>query len=98
MDPAIWWTAAAIFCLLVMSAFFSGSETALTAVSRATLHRLSARGAKGAETALKLTEDGEKLIGAVLLGNNLVNILAASLATTLFTKLSGTPASPGPHW
>lgn len=89
MDPAIWWTSAAIVGLLLMSAFFSGSETALTAVSRSTLHRLAAKGERGAERALKLTEDSEKLIGAVLLGNNLVNILAAALATQLFTKLFG---------
>lgn len=89
MDPAIWWTAAAIFGLLLMSAFFSGSETALTAVTRAALHRHAAKGSKGAVTALKLTEDSEKLIGAVLLGNNLVNILSAALATQLFTALFG---------
>ena len=89
MDPVIWWTSAAIVGLLLMSAFFSGSETALTAVSRASLHGLAARGSKGAETALRLTEDSERLIGSVLLGNNLVNILAASLATHLFTTLFG---------
>jgi len=47
------------------------------------------KGSKGAETALRVTEDGERLIGAVLLGNNLVNILAAALATSLFTRLFG---------
>lgn len=89
MDPAIWWTGGAIICLLLMSAFFSGSETALTAVSRASLHRLGAKGDPRAETALRLTDDSERLIGSILLGNNLVNILAASLATQLFTSLFG---------
>ncbi len=89
MDPAILWTGAAIIGLLLMSAFFSGSETALTAVSRAALHRMSAGGSKGASIALRLTEDSERLIGAVLLGNNFVNILAAALATQLFTTLFG---------
>ncbi len=89
MDPAIWWTAAAIFGLLLLSAFFSGSETALTAVNRATLHRLAGKGDRRAEKALKLTENNERLIGSVLLGNNLVNILAAGLATQLFTGLFG---------
>ncbi|MEM7546578.1 MAG: HlyC/CorC family transporter [Pseudomonadota bacterium] len=89
MESAIWWIPAAIICLLMMSAFFSGSETALTAVSRASLHRLAAGGNKGAGIALKLTEDSERLIGAILLGNNLVNILAAALATQLFTGLFG---------
>jgi Mg2+/Co2+ transporter CorB len=89
MDPSIWWTSAGIAALLGLSAFFSGSETALTAINRATMHQLSARGSKGARIALKLTEDNERLIGSILLGNNLVNILAASLATSLFTTAFG---------
>jgi Mg2+/Co2+ transporter CorB len=74
---------------LVCSAFFSGSETALTASSRAKLHGLADRGDKRAGLALRLTDEPERLIGAILLGNNLVNILAASLATTAFTILFG---------
>ncbi len=89
MDPWIWWSAAAIVGLLALSAFFSGSETALTAASRAKLHSLAEKGSGGARTALDLTDDSEKLIGSVLLGNNLVNILAASLATSVFTALFG---------
>jgi len=89
MDPSIWWTSAGIAALLGLSAFFSGSETALTAVNRAAMHQLSAKGSKGARIALKLTEDNERLIGSILLGNNLVNILAASLATALFTASFG---------
>ena len=89
MDPSIWWTSAGIAALLGLSAFFSGSETALTAVNRATMHQLSAKGSKGARIVLKLTEDNERLIGSILLGNNLVNILAASLATALFTTAFG---------
>lgn len=89
MDPYIWWTAGTIVLLLLMSAFFSGSETALTAVSRGSLQRLKDKGSPAAERALRLTEDSERLIGAILLGNNLVNILAASLATVLFTRLFG---------
>ncbi len=89
MDPSIWWTSAGIAVLLGLSAFFSGSETALTAVNRATMHQLSAKGSKGARIALKLTEDNERLIGAILLGNNLTNILAASLATSMFTGAFG---------
>ncbi len=89
LNPAIWGISIAIFALLVLSAFFSGSETALTAANRAKLHKLTGDGSKGAETALKLTEDSERLIGSVLLGNNLANILATSLATSLFTLLYG---------
>ena len=89
MDPSIWWSAAVILGLLCFSAFFSGSETALTAANRATLHRMGAQGSRGAATALGLTDDNERLIGAILLGNNLVNILAAAIATALFTTLFG---------
>ncbi len=87
--PEIWWIGGAILLLLVISAFFSGSETALTAANRAKLHRMAEKGDAGAKRALALTDDSEKLIGAVLLGNNLVNILSAALATSLFTLLVG---------
>ncbi|MEP5759651.1 MAG: HlyC/CorC family transporter [Litoreibacter sp.] len=88
-DSAFWLTAGGIILLLVLSAFFSGSETALTAASRGKLRAQADKGSAGAERALKITEDNERLIGSVLLGNNLVNILAASLATALFTKAFG---------
>ena len=86
-DLTFWITSGAIVLLLVMSAYFSGSETALTAASRGKLRAQAEKGSRGAETALKITEDNERLIGSVLLGNNMVNILAASLATALFTRL-----------
>ncbi|MDJ1015194.1 MAG: HlyC/CorC family transporter [Paracoccaceae bacterium] len=89
IDAAFWITCAAIAGLLVLSAFFSGSETALTAASRGKLKSRAEKGSRGAEKALQITEDNERLIGAVLLGNNLVNILAASLATALFTRVFG---------
>ena len=89
LDYAFWLTISAIFVLLLMSAFFSGSETALTAASRGKLQTQADKGSRGASRALSITEDNERLIGSVLLGNNLVNILATSLATALFTKLVG---------
>ncbi len=89
VEPAIWTGAAAIAALLLLSAFFSGSETALTAASRGKLRSKADKGARGAQRALDITEDSERLIGSVLLGNNLVNILAASLATALFTRAFG---------
>ncbi|MFT5271406.1 MAG: Mg2+/Co2+ transporter CorB [bacterium] len=88
-DAAFWLTAAAILVLLALSGFFSGSETALTAASRGKLRSAADRGSAGSETALKLTEDSERLIGSVLLGNNVVNILATSLATAVLTKVFG---------
>ena len=88
-DQAFWFSVGAIALLLLCSAFFSGSETALTAASRGKLRARADKGERGAAAALKVTEDTERLIGAVLLGNNLVNILAASLATALFTRMFG---------
>ena len=89
LDAAFWVTSGAILILLVLSAFFSGSETALTAASRGKLRSNADKGSKGAERALKVTEDNELLIGSVLLGNNVVNILATSLATAVLTKIFG---------
>ena len=89
LDATFWITAAAILVLLMLSAFFSGSETALTAASRAKLRARADRGDRGAEAALGLTEDSERLIGALLLGNNVVNIASAALATGLLTRLFG---------
>ncbi|MCI4666016.1 MAG: HlyC/CorC family transporter [Neomegalonema sp.] len=84
-----WLTALGVLALLLMSAFFSGSETALTAASRPRLRRMADEGSRAAGAALRLTEDSERLIGAILLGNNLVNILAASLATSLLQSFFG---------
>ncbi|HEX6102664.1 MAG TPA: HlyC/CorC family transporter [Alphaproteobacteria bacterium] len=89
MDPSVISTVLLIAVLLALSAFFSGSETALTAMNRVTMRQLSAQGSRGARTALDLTEDYERLIGSILLGNNLVNISAAALATSLFTAAFG---------
>jgi len=88
-DAAFWITSGAILALLVLSAFFSGSETALTAASRGKLRARADKGDAGAARALRITDDNERLIGSVLLGNNLVNILAASLATAMFTRAFG---------
>lgn len=82
-------TIGAIFVLLLFSAFFSGSETALTAASRATMHKLQDDGVRAADRVNQLKERPERLIGAILLGNNLVNIFASALATALFLNLFG---------
>ncbi|MBO9408750.1 HlyC/CorC family transporter [Shimia sp. R9_1] len=89
IDTAFWITAGVILFLLMLSGFFSGSETALTAASRGKLRTQADKGSRGAQRALAVTEDSERLIGSVLLGNNLVNILATSLATALFTRAFG---------
>ncbi len=82
-------TLGTIIGLLIVSAFFSGSETALTAASRARMHALEEDDNKRARLVNRLLEARERLIGALLLGNNLVNIAASALATSLFLTLFG---------
>jgi len=82
-------TLAAIAFLLLLSAFFSGSETALTAASRPLMHQLEHDGDRKAGLVNRLRDDQESLIGAILLGNNLVNILASALATGVLISLFG---------
>ncbi|MEL6112174.1 MAG: HlyC/CorC family transporter [Pseudomonadota bacterium] len=78
-----------VFLLLGLSAFFSGSETALTATSRARMHKLEGDGNRRARAVNTLISDPERLIGGILLGNNIVNILATSLTATTFLALFG---------
>ncbi len=82
-------TMGAILGLLILSAFFSGAETALTAASRPRLHGLAKQGDHRARVVIGLRRRNERLIGAILLGNNLVNILASVLATSLLLKMFG---------
>ncbi|MEL6288747.1 MAG: HlyC/CorC family transporter [Pseudomonadota bacterium] len=82
-------TIGAILALLSVSAFFSGSETAMTAASRARMRAIEKDGDDRATTVTQLTGEPERMIGAILIGNNLVNILASALATTLFLSLFG---------
>ena len=89
MTPELWLNLAAIVGLLLLSAFFSGSETAFTAASRARMHQLAKKGSKPAQTVNKLRAQSERLIGAILIGNNMVNILAASLTTSIMITLFG---------
>src|SRR5919108_3331411 len=78
-----------IIGLLIVSAFFSGSETALTAASRARMHALEEDGNRGARTVNQLLKIRERFIGAILLGNTLANIAASALATSLFLTVFG---------
>lgn len=78
-----------IIFLIIFSGFFSGSETSLTATSASNMHKMSKEGNEKAALVEKLISDPESLIGAILLGNNLVNILASALATYFFIELFG---------
>jgi Mg2+/Co2+ transporter CorB len=89
MDPTIWITAGVILVLLLVSAFFSGAETALTGASKARMHQLDQEGNPRARIVNRLREQKEQMIGALLLGNNAVNILASALATGVLINLVG---------
>ena len=89
MELTLYTTIPTILLLLVLSAFFSGSETALTATSKAHMLQLAKEGESRAIVVSDLINNRERLIGAILLGNNLVNILASVLATSIFLDLFG---------
>jgi len=89
MDTEMLMTIGGIAVLLVLSGIFSGSETALTAASQPRMHLLEKRGDRRAGIVTALFAEKEKMIGAILLGNNLVNILASALATSLLIGYFG---------
>ena len=78
-----------IFILLILSGFFSGSETALTAASRVRLLSREKEGNQRAALVNRIRDQKDRMIGALLLGNNLVNILASALATSVLIKIAG---------
>ena len=78
-----------LIILLILSGFFSMSETGLMSLSKIRIRHMSEEGIKGAKLVEKLLEDPNKLLGAILIGNNIVNIGASAIATTLTTKLFG---------
>jgi Mg2+/Co2+ transporter CorB len=89
MDPYLVVTLGAIAFLLLLSAFFSGSETALTAASRPLFHHLDRSGNERAKLVNRLRRNRERLLGSILIGNNLVNILASVLATRVLIEITG---------
>ncbi len=89
MDFDLLYAIGAIFLLLLLSAFFSGSETALTAASKVRLLSREKDGDKRAALVNRIRDQKDRMIGALLLGNNLVNILASAVATSVLMKLFG---------
>lgn len=75
--------------LLVLSAFFSSAETALTTVNKIRMRTLSESGNRKADRVLRVTEDSAKMLSAILIGNNIVNLSASSIATTLAIDIFG---------
>ena len=78
--------------LIALSAFFSSAETALTTVNKIRLLSLAEQGDKRAERVLKIKENTPKMLSAILIGNNIVNLSASSLSTTLTIRLFGNAA------
>jgi Mg2+/Co2+ transporter CorB len=89
MDTVLLLSFAPILLLLALGAFFAGSETALTAVSRGRMHQLEKDGSRAARDVNRLVGERERMVGALLLGNTFVNILASSLATTILEHSFG---------
>ena len=89
MHTALIISLVAIFFLLVAGAFFSAAETALTTASRARIHQLDRKGNRRARIVAKLNERRERLLGTVLIGNNVVNILGSALATSALIGIFG---------
>ncbi|SCK02140.1 Putative Mg2+ and Co2+ transporter CorB [uncultured Clostridium sp.] len=89
MDTSLIWQVSILIILLILSGFFSMSETALMSLSKIRIRHMVEEGVKGAKLVEKLTEDPNRLLGAILIGNNVVNIGASALATTIATKIFG---------
>lgn len=83
MSPEVWMMVAILVCL-ALSAFFSASETAFTSMNRVKMKTLMQNGNKRAKLAYELGEDYDRLLSTILVGNNIVNIAASSIATSLF--------------
>lgn len=87
MTPELYGTVVILVVLVMLSAFFSASETAFTSANRVKLKTMAQGGNKRAQIALNLAEDYDRLLSTILVGNNVVNIGASSMATGLFLAL-----------
>ena len=89
MDPSVTIRIVILIILLLLSAFFSSSETALTTVSRIRMRSLAEEGNRRAARVLTVTDNSAKMLSAILIGNNIVNLSASSIATALAIELFG---------
>ena len=89
MDPSDVTQIVILIILLFLSGFFSSAETALTTCNKIKMRTLAEEGNKHAQTVLDVTENSGKMLSAILIGNNIVNLSAASLTTTLAYSLGG---------
>ncbi len=89
LDPGSMWQLIVLVILLLCSSFFSASETALTSLSKIRIRHMVDEGIKGAGLINKLMEEPSKLLGTILVGNNIVNIAGSALATSIAMDLLG---------
>lgn len=89
MDPSVAIQFIVLIVLLLLSAFFSSAETSLVTVNQIRMRSLADEGNKKAARVLKITSNSSKMLSAILIGNNIVNIFASSLATTITLQLWG---------
>lgn len=82
-----------VFCI-VMSAYFSATETAFSSLNRIKMKNMAEKGNRRAALVLQLSESYDTLLSTILIGNNIVNIASASLATVLFVRLLGEESGP----
>lgn len=92
MDPSVVIQVVCLIVLILLSAFFSSAETAFVSVNLIRMRSLAEDGNRHAKKVLKITSDSSKMLSAVLIGNNIVNISASSLATTITLSLWGNAA------
>lgn len=92
MDPSAAIQCIVLFILLLLSAFFSSAETCLTTVNKIRIRSLAEDGNKRAKVVLEITEDSGKLLSAILIGNNIVNLSASSLTTAIAIDVGAGPA------
>lgn len=83
-----------ILVSILMSAYFSATETAFSSLNRIRMKNMAEKGNKRARLVMRLSEDYDSLLSTILIGNNIVNIASASLATVLFVKWLGDEAGP----
>lgn len=88
MESSIVSTLVIIFCI-IMSAYFSATETAFSSMNRIRVKNMAEKGNKRAQLVLRLSDNYDSLLSSILIGNNIVNILSASLATVIFVKMLG---------
>ncbi len=92
MDSTILIQIIVLIILLIGSSFFSASETALMSLSKIRIRHMQDEGIKGAKLVASLIDDPNKLLTSILIGNNVVNIAATSISTSLFIALIGPQA------